>query len=661
MAMRTASPWWASLVFGFGLLCVMVGERLFGHIGGARVFFTGVLGLVPIIAVTALRLWTAMRTTGHRRNIERALLLCHAGTLIGLLLYALTTKWGVSTFGVKNVARWDGALTVLYAILIVASLVPVLLIESSLGAARRSGIDLGEAEVDAGLDYFRVREVGWSGLTIAFALSLLFVTCQVAKERNVTRDVSYFKTSAPGESTVNIVNAATEPFKVHLFFPETNEVKEQVRTYFERLKSDAGKVVIESHDRLAETGLATKYKIGKDGIIVLARGEGDKEKNYTIELETDYEKARRATGSSAKLRNFDKEVNQLLMKLVREKRKAYLTVGHGEFTHPESLPAELKHQERKGADFKKLLGALNYEVKDLGLLDLAKDVPEDATLVIVAAPALPLQGAEWTALDRYLDRGGRVMVVMDPNGATSMGVLEGHLGLRMFEGHIADDKAFFPTRGTLPDRAWAITTQFSAHASTTALSRSGGRGIVMIDAGALEEIPFTTKGEAPKKTVTIRTMESSWLDMGKQNFQFDEGTEKRQRWNIAAAVEGPKISGKDGFRALVFSDAELFADVPVPGPGGRMVSGMLYPVLLADSIRWLGGEEVFAGEVVSEDDKPVQHTKNQDAVWFAIMLIGVPLLVLGLGLFGTLGRRSRQRDDDSNEGSNEGSNEEVKP
>jgi hypothetical protein len=76
---------------------------------------------------------------------------------------------------------------------------------------------------------------------------------------------------------------------------------------------------------------------------------------------------------------------------------------------------------------------------------------------------------------------------------------------------------------------------------------------------------------------------------------------------------------------------------------------MLFPALLADSVRWLGGEEVFSGEVVSEDDKPVQHTKNQDAVWFAIMLIGVPLLVLGLGLFGTLGRRGGRRKEESNE------------
>jgi len=645
MAMRTASPWWASLVFGAGLLFIFIGERLFGHVNAARVFFTGVIGVVPVVAVTALRLWTTLRTTGHRRNIERALLLCHAGTLVALLLYALTTKWGVDTLGIKNVARWDGAMTVLYAILMVASVVPVILIESSLGSARRTGIDLGGGETDAGLDYFRVREVGWSGLTVAFALSLLFVTCQVAKERNVSRDVSYFKTSAPGDSTINIVRASTEPVNVHLFFPETNEVKEQVLTYFERLKAEGKNVTVETHDRLVETGLATKYKVGKDGVVVLARGTGDKEKNYTIELDTDYDKMRRATGAAAKLRNLDKEVNQVLMKLVREKRKAYLTSGHGEFTDPGSAPEEMKFMERKSAEFKRVLGALNYEVKELGLIDLARDVPEDATLVVVADPTTPPQPGEWDTLGRYLDRGGRVMVLLDPQSpATALGALEGRLGVRMAPGHLVDDREFMPQRMTASDRRFAITTQFSAHASTTGLSRSGGKGMVTIDSGALEEIPFTSKGEAPKKTITIRSMESSWLDLETpQNFNFDPPNEKRQRWPLAAAIEGPKVGGKDGFRALVFSDVDLFVDIPVQGPMGRVQTILVSGPLLADSIRWLGGEEVFAGDIVSEDDKKVEHTKSEDAVWFTITIVGVPLLVLGLGLFGTLGRRGGRK------------------
>jgi hypothetical protein len=52
---------------------------------------------------------------------------------------------------------------------------------------------------------------------------------------------------------------------------------------------------------------------------------------------------------------------------------------------------------------------------------------------------------------------------------------------------------------------------------------------------------------------------------------------------------------------------------------------------------------VFAGEVVSEDDKPIKHTKSQDAVWFTLTIVGAPLLVLTLGLVGTWARRRRSR------------------
>jgi hypothetical protein len=186
-----------------------------------------------------------------------------------------------------------------------------------------------------------------------------------------------------------------------------------------------------------------------------------------------------------------------------------------------------------------------------------------------------------------------------------------------------------------------MTSQFTAHATTTAASRSGP--LITIEPGALEDVPFTSQGEAPKKTITIRSMDSSWVDYN-SDFAFTSGgpkPEKKQKYNLAAAIEGPKVGGKDGFRALVYSDADLFADVLAPGAMGRAQVRILSGNLLVDSIRWLGGEEVFAGEIVSEDDKPIQHSKNQDAVWFTLTIVGAPLLVLALGLIGTWARRRR--------------------
>ena len=644
MAMRTASPWWASLIFGIGLFLVLLGERLFGHLPGLRYALT-LLGVVALVGITALRGFTAMRTGGGRRAVERTLLMCQVGVLFSLVLYALTTHWGMSLFTMteKGAAKYSTVLAVLWATFMIVSIVPMLMIELSLGPALRTGFDL-KTGGDEGVEYYRVREIGWSGLSIALATAFLMVTCNVAKERNIQRDVSYFKTSSPGESTRRIVAAQNEPIKVLLFFPTSNEVKDQVRDYFDTLASASGHMQVEQHDRFVDAELAGKYKVTKDGVIVLVKGSGDKEKSQTLEVDTVLEKARKG---ASKLRNFDREVNSLLLKLVREKRKAYVMTGHGEMNDPDSVPPEIAGHvpKRQTTVFRKRLGDLNYEIKDLGMMDLAKDVPEDATIVILLAPTVPLLPAEWAALERYLDKGGRLLIALDPKADPNLGALEGKLGVKMAKGSITDDQAFLPQRGTPADRRFAITNQFSAHASTTALSRSDARGgLVLIDSGALEDVPFASKGEAPKKTITIRSMDSSFLDLD-DNFSLDSG-EKRQKYNIAAAVEGPKLkdgSGKDkdGFRALVFADADLFADALVSNAMGRAAVVLVSGPLLDDSVKWLGGEEVFVGDVVSEDDKPIKHTKSQDAVWFTLTTIGAPLLVLTLGLVGTWARRRR--------------------
>lgn len=646
--MRTASPWWASLAFATGLLFFLLGERFFGHLSGARFVLTG-LGLLLILGVTAARVWTMLGSAGARRRVERTLLVCNAGTVLALVLYLFTTDWGVEKLGLldQGALHFRGAMTVVFLVVLVASLVPLVMVELSLGVALRTGFDVqsGPGTEEAGVEYYRVREIGWSGFSVGLALAFLMVTCHVADDRNIARDVSYFKTSSPGESTQKIVSTSSDPVRVLLFFPEVNEVKDQVKHYFEALAQASGKLTIEEHDRLADAELSAKYKVTKDGTVVLLRGAGDKEKSQVLDIDTDATKFKLST---SKLRNLDREVNAVLLKLTRDRRKAYLMIGHGELNDPDSMPAGLKNPDRTTTVLKKRLADLNYEMKNLGLMDLAQDVPDDATVVIALAPTVPLQDGEWAALVRYLDRGGRLLLALDPKGDTSMGLLEGKFALRMLPGELTDEEKFMPRFRTLLDRRTVLTNQYSAHASTGSLQRGGSdRPLILNDAGALEDVAYAGKpADAPKKTITIRSMESSFLDRN-NNYAFDAAgatPEKKQRWNLAAAVEGPKLADKDGYRALVFADVDLFADLVGRDQLGRKIAIMYSDfagTLLDDSIKWLGGEEAIVGEVVSEDDKPIQHTKNEDAVWFTLMIIGAPILVLTLGLLGTWARRRR--------------------
>ena len=86
-------------------------------------------------------------------------------------------------------------------------------------------------------------------------------------------------------------------------------------------------------------------------------------------------------------------------------------------------------------------------------------------------------------------------------------------------------------------------------------------------------------------------------------------------------------------RALVYADAQIFED-------RILTSSQLQASLVADGIRWLGQEEAFSGEVVSEEDVPIIHTRSENIVWFYAIIFGAPALVLGLGVANLYVRRA---------------------
>ena len=119
--------------------------------------------------------------------------------------------------------------------------------------------------------------------------------------------------------------------------------------------------------------------------------------------------------------------------------------------------------------------------------------------------------------------------------------------------------------------------------------RATGKGIVLVDSGTLEAVPGTT----PKVAFTIRSLESSFLDLD-GNLRFDPTTEKRDHYNVAAAIEGP------AYRAVVFADTDLFADMAV-NDGSRRVTIMTSGPLFEDVILWLSRVEVFIEDPVTPE------------------------------------------------------------
>jgi hypothetical protein len=265
MALRTASPSWLSLVYVGGLFLLFLGQRAF-HAESLAPIITAV-GALAIVGVTGFRAYAMLQSRGARRRIERSILWCYLGCGLALLIYALTTTFGMKLLGLDDLsaagaARYKTAMLVGWALVMFVSLVPLAMIEFTMldyaarVASRSTLAGTMSAEDrekfsahEEDLEHVRVSHAGWSGLSIALLAGLLLVTCQVANEKNVRRDVSYFKTSAPGGSTVKIAKASKESFRVLLFFPEVNAVKDEVKGYFDSLAAETGKATCSSTTR----------------------------------------------------------------------------------------------------------------------------------------------------------------------------------------------------------------------------------------------------------------------------------------------------------------------------------------------------------------------------------------------------------------------------
>jgi ABC-type uncharacterized transport system involved in gliding motility auxiliary subunit len=105
-----------------------------------------------------------------------------------------------------------------------------------------------------------------------------------------------------------------------------------------------------------------------------------------------------------------------LVKLTRGKaKKIYFLLGHNE----RAVDGEDAAKPEGFQQAKEALANENYAVETL-LLASKPDVPEDASAVVIAGPTRPFHESEIPALQRYMERGGGLLVLLDPRANTDL-------------------------------------------------------------------------------------------------------------------------------------------------------------------------------------------------------------------------------------------------
>ena len=237
-----------------------------------------------------------------------------------------------------------------------------------------------------------------AGTGVVLVLAIIVALNYVLARQNTRWDLTAAQQYSLSDQTQRVLEGLESPIRILVFAREP-----EFPRYRDRLDEYAylsSQVTVDYVDVDRQPMLARQYEVQSYGTIVF-----------------DYEGRVERVVSDAE----QDLTNGLITVIEGKQQTVYFLEGHGE-------------KEHTGADrdgYSTVSGALgldNFEVESLVLAQQSA-VPEDATVVVVAGPQTDLLPGEVAALRVYLDRGGKLLVLIDPPSDSAAPEPEGLLGL----------------------------------------------------------------------------------------------------------------------------------------------------------------------------------------------------------------------------------------
>ncbi|WP_445630076.1 GldG family protein [Nostoc sp. DSM 114167] len=233
-----------------------------------------------------------------------------------------------------------------------------------------------------------------------------------------------------------LVRVLPQPVKVWVFDINQNP---QDRELLENYQRQSSKFKYEYIDPQARPGLAEKFGVKDYGEVYLE--SGDKRQLVQTINENERLSEIRLTSRLQQLTN-------------STTAKVYFLQGHGE--RQLSPGKDAISQAVQG------LGDKNFTTSPLNLGETSK-VPQDAAVVIVAGPKRGLFEGEVKALQDYLNRGGNLLLMIDPNTDPKLNSLLQEWGVRL-DNRLAVDVSGESVVGLGP--AAPLVTEYGQHPIT---------------------------------------------------------------------------------------------------------------------------------------------------------------------------------------------------
>ena len=346
----------------------------------------------------------------------------------------------------------------------------------------------------------------------------------------------------------------------------------------------------------SEPGLAKAYEITRYGTIVVE--SGDKSER----LDEGREEA----------------LTNAILSVIREGKKVVCVLsGHGE--------RDIDSDEPQG--YSAVGGALedeNYDVRQL-ILAVEGEVPEDCSVLLLAGPQKAPLEAETEAIERYLDGGGNLMVLLEPHPAAGLSGLLTSYGLQVGQDLVLDASGVGRLFGMGP--AVPLVSSYEDHAITE------GFDLMTFFPTARSVTPSPLPPAGLTVQPLARTSPNSWgeTQLGTETARLDPETDLQGPVTVAAAVEtgqgtapADTAGEKPAARLVVFGDSDFASNAYFSTSG----NGDLF----LNAVNWLAQEEdLISIRPRDTEDRRVTLTPRQSRMIFFISVILMPLAALIAG------------------------------
>ncbi len=273
----------------------------------------------------------------------------------------------------------------------------------------------------------RVGKYGTSAiLTTLLTIAILGMGGFLAQRYPVRFDWSEAQVHSLSDQTHKLLAGLDQDVHAVAFFPPIDQTP--VRALLDRYVYASDRFAVEYVNPAERPDLIERYGIAPEelgqGLVRVAIGDGVTQVDEVNE----------------------ENITNAMVKLSRTAdRKVYFLKGHRERA-VEGEAATEKESYSRAAD---ALRNENYQVETL-LLAAVGDVPEDADVVVAAGATRPLLQEEHDALRRYLERGGALLVLIDPRAKTDLVDRVREWGVDVGDDIVIDRKLAMFGRATTP-------------------------------------------------------------------------------------------------------------------------------------------------------------------------------------------------------------------